>query len=152
VPGQPNYFGLVQGEANAIEPGKRMVSMMTPTIVLEPAPNGERLSSVLGSPGGSTIPTTVFQVLSNLVDHGMALSDAVDSPRVHHQHLPDHLRTEPGALPPRVVEELIALGHAVVEAAEPWGDVQAIRVRDGGAGSLLEGVSDWRRGGAALGL
>jgi gamma-glutamyltranspeptidase/glutathione hydrolase len=150
APGRPNYFGLVQGEANAIEPGKRMVSMMTPTIVLETAPGGEGLSLVLGSPGGSTIPTTVFQVVSNVLDHGQGLGEAVDAPRVHHQHIPDHLRAEPGALRVRTIEELGALGHSVVEATEPWGDVQAIRV--GGAHSRLEGVSDWRRGGTALGL
>ena len=152
VPGRPNYFGLVQGEANAIEPGKRMVSMMTPTIVTEPAPVGERLVAVLGSPGGSTIPTTVFQVLSNIIDYGMGISAAVSAPRVHHQYLPDQLRTEPGALTPGVVEELTDLGHRVVEATEPWGDVQAIHVHGEGGGRRLEGVSDWRRGGAALGL
>jgi gamma-glutamyltranspeptidase/glutathione hydrolase len=152
VPGRANYFGLVQGDANAIEPGKRMVSMMTPTIVLEPGPSGERLSSVLGSPGGSTIPTTVFQVLSNVLDYGYGLSDAVNAPRVHHQLLPDHIRIEPGALPPRIVDELVALGHGVVVAAEPWGDVQAILVGGEGANRVLEGVSDWRRGGTPLGI
>jgi gamma-glutamyltranspeptidase/glutathione hydrolase len=152
VPGRPNYFGLVQGEANAIEPGKRMVSMMTPTIVTESGGAGDRLFAVLGSPGGSTIPTTVFQVLSNIIDYGMDVGAAVAAPRVHHQYIPDHLRAEPGALTPRVADELTHLGHRVVEATEPWGDVQAIQVGSDGGGLRLEGVSDWRRGGVALGL
>ena len=87
-PGAANQFGLVQGEANAIAPGKRMLSAMTPTLVLDPE---GRLFLVLGTPGGSTIITTVFQVLSNLLDHGMGLAPAVLAPRVHHQHLPDAL-------------------------------------------------------------
>jgi gamma-glutamyltranspeptidase/glutathione hydrolase len=123
--------------------------------VTEPSPDGDRLSAVFGSPGGSTIPTTGFQVLSNTVDFGMGLAAAVDAPRVHHQCVPDHLRVEPGALRPDVVDELIALGHEVIEAAEPWGDVQAIRAIPARAGSdrvALEGVSDWRRGGTALGI
>src|SRR5690606_32857939 len=91
APGRPNGFGLVQGEVNAIEPGKRMLSAMTPTIVLDR--NG-RLEMVLGSPGGPTIITQVYHVLTNVVDHGMSLADAVAAPRTHHQALPDQLRVE----------------------------------------------------------
>ena len=143
--GVPNQFGLVQGEANAIAPGKRMLSAMTPTIMLD---EGERVSVVIGTPGGSAIITTVFQVLSNLVDHGMDLAQAVLAPRVHHQHLPDQIWYEPGGLPVAVLETLAALGHRVVEREDFAGDVQAILVLPDGT---LEGVSDPRRGGVALG-
>jgi gamma-glutamyltranspeptidase/glutathione hydrolase len=145
-PGAPNFFGLVQGEANAIAPGKRMLSAMTPTFVLDPR---GRLSLVIGTPGGATIMTTIFQVISNVVDHGMSLSDAVAAPRLHHQHLPDRIDVEPGGLPPQVLQDLQALGHAVAERSEMSGDVQAVRMHDDGR---LEGAADPRRGGVALGL
>jgi gamma-glutamyltranspeptidase/glutathione hydrolase len=145
-PGVPNHFGLLQGQANAIAGGKRMLSAMTPTIVLDP---GDRLSLVLGAPGGSTIMTTVFQVISNVVDHGMALADAVAAPRVHHQHLPDVLELEPSGVPGEVVERLRAMGHRCVERTHVWGDVQAVGVSDDGK---LHGAADPRRGGTALGL
>jgi gamma-glutamyltranspeptidase/glutathione hydrolase len=145
-PGAPNFFGLVQGEANAIAPGKRMLSAMTPTLVLDPL---GRLALVVGTPGGSTIMTTIFQVVSNVLDHGMTLADAVAAPRVHHQHLPDRIRVEPDGLPIDVTEELRAMGHTVADGPELSGDVQAVRVLPD---ARLEGVSDPRRGGAALGL
>jgi gamma-glutamyltranspeptidase/glutathione hydrolase len=145
-PGTANQFGLVQGEANAIAPGKRMLSAMAPTIVLDP---DGRLFLVLGTPGGSTIITTVFQVLSNLVDHGMGLAPAVLAPRVHHQHLPDLISHEPGGLPEPVLEALRTLGHVLKARDELAGDVEAILVRPDGT---LEGVSDPRRGGLAVGL
>ncbi|MGD8288076.1 MAG: gamma-glutamyltransferase [Gemmatimonadota bacterium] len=145
-PGVPNHFGLVQGEANAVAPGKRMLSAMTPTLVLDSAGD---LALVLGAPGGSTIITTVFQVISNIVDHGMSLVDAVAAPRVHHQHLPDRISVEPGGLAAEVVERLRAMGHEVKEAREPWGDVEAVGV---GPAGVLEGVADPRRGGTALGI
>jgi gamma-glutamyltranspeptidase/glutathione hydrolase len=143
-PGEPNHFGLVQGMANSIEPGKRMLSAMTPTIVTKP--DGS-LALVVGAPGGATIITTVFQVISNILDHGMPLADAVAAPRVHHQHLPDRLDVEPGGLPADVVSELEQWGHTVREQPEPWGDVQAVGVQENGA---IEGVSDPRRGGVAV--
>ena len=142
-PGEPNHFGLVQGAANALAPGKRPLSAMTPTLVLDA---DGALELVLGTPGGSTITTTVFQVISNVVDHGMALDDAVTAPRVHHQHLPDTLRYEPGGLPARVVGALEAMGHALEVRDAPSGDVMAVRLRpDGGR----EAVADPRRGGVA---
>ncbi|HEX9709458.1 MAG TPA: gamma-glutamyltransferase, partial [Candidatus Thermoplasmatota archaeon] len=144
-PGTPNQFGLVQGEANAIEPGKRMLSAMTPTVVLDPE---GRLFMVTGTPGGSTIITTVFQVVSNVLDHGMNVAQAVLAPRVHHQHLPDQVAYEPDGLPAEVVEALRRMGHALVERSELSGDVQAIVVLPDGT---LQGQSDPRRGGAALG-
>ena len=145
-PGAPNHFGLVQGAVNAIEPGKRMLSAMTPTIVLDPS---GVLRLVVGAPGGATIITTVFQVISNVVDHGMALVDAVAAPRVHHQHLPDRIDVERDGLPAEVVRELEERGHAVHERPERWGDVQAVLALEDGR---CEGVADPRRGGTALAL
>ncbi len=154
-PGTPNQFGLVQGENNAIEPGKRMLSAMTPTILLDP--DGE-LFLVTGTPGGSTIITTVFQTISNVIDFGMSVADAVAAPRIHHQHLPDQVTVEHGGLGAEVLSELEQRGHSVRvrEQGPPGvyftgglsGDVQAIRVHPDGS---LEGFSDQRRGGAAVG-
>jgi gamma-glutamyltranspeptidase/glutathione hydrolase len=144
-PGTPNQFGLVQGENNAIAPGKRMLSAMSPAIVT--GPDG-RLRMVTGTPGGSTIITTVLQTILNVVDHGMNVSEAIVAPRVHHQHLPDQIFFEADGLPAAVVAELEALGHTVVERGGVSGDAQAIVVR---ADGTLEGRSDPRRGGAAVG-
>jgi gamma-glutamyltranspeptidase/glutathione hydrolase len=144
-PGTPNQYGLVQGEANAIEPGKRMLSAMTPTIVLGP---GGQLRMVTGTPGGSTIITTVFQTISNVLDYGMDVVAAVDAPRVHHQHLPDQIFYEKGGLDPAVVAELRQMGYTVTERSGVSGDVQAILVAEDGT---LTGWSDPRRGGKAIG-
>ena len=146
VPGVPNAFDLIQGEANAIEPGKRMLSAMTPTIVLTPQ---DELLMVVGTPGGATIITTVFQVVSNVLDFGMTLTEAVHAPRVHHQHLPDRIMFEPSGLTTEVVEALAALGHRLEVGEEAWGDAQAILADPDGS---LEGVSDPRRGGLVLGF
>ncbi len=143
-PGTPNQFGLVQGENNAIEPGKRPLSAMTPTIVLDPE---GRLEIVTGTPGGSTIITTVFQTIANVVDFGMNVAEAVQAPRVHHQHFPDQIFFEPGGLEAVVQLGLRDLGHTLVERNGVSGDIQMIVVRDG----LLTGWSDPRRGGRALG-
>jgi gamma-glutamyltranspeptidase/glutathione hydrolase len=144
-PGTPNQFGLVQGENNAVEAGKRMLSAMTPTLVLDP--DGELLM-VTGTPGGSTIITTVFQTISNVIDHGMDVAGAVLAPRVHHQHLPDQVFFEEAGLSDAVVADLEARGHTVVERSGISGDVQAIvRLPDG----RLSGFSDPRRGGAISG-
>ncbi|MDH3272699.1 MAG: gamma-glutamyltransferase, partial [Gemmatimonadota bacterium] len=143
-PGTPNQFGLVQGENNAVGPGKRMLSAMTPSIVLDAA--GE-LRMVTGTPGGSTIITTVFQTISNVVDYGMNVAQAVNAPRVHHQHLPDQIFYEAGGLAPATVAALEALGHTMVERVEMSGDVQAILLVDG----MLTAWSDPRRGGRAVG-
>ncbi len=151
-PGKPNQFGLVQGENNAIEPGKRMLSAMTPTIVLRP--NGNLLF-IVGSPGGSTIITNVFQNISNVIDFGMNVVEAVNTPRLHHQHLPDRIQFEPGALSDRTIASLRSMGHTVQErfsstATYPYiGDVQAIMVMPDGR---IEGWSDPRRGGSAVGF
>ncbi len=144
-PGTPNQYGLVQGENNAIEPGKRMLSAMTPSIVLNP--DGSLLM-VTGTPGGSTIITTVFQTISNVLDLGMNVSQAVLAPRVHHQHLPDQVFYEPGGLSAPTVQALQAMGYTMVERSSVSGDVQAILVAPDGT---LQGQSDLRRGGAAVG-
>ncbi len=144
APGHPNQYGLVQGEANAIAPRKRMLSAMTPTIVLDPA--GE-LMMVLGTPGGPRIITSVLQVISNVLDHGLSLADAVAAPRVHHQSLPDEIVYEPGGLLPGTISRLQAMGHTVTERSSYSGEIMAIqRVRDGWIG-----VVDPRVGGAARG-
>ena len=144
-PGTPNQFGLVQGEDNAVGPGKRMLSAMTPTIVIRP--NGQ-LFFLAGSPGGGTIITTVFQTIVNVVDYGMNVVQAVNAPRAHHQHLPDQIFYERDGLPSDVVAELESRGHTVVERGGISGDVQAIMVMPDGT---LEAASDPRRGGAAVG-
>ena len=143
-PGTPNQFGLVQGENNAIGPGKRMLSAMSPSIVLG---QDDELLMVTGTPGGSTIITTVFQTISNVVDYGMNVVQAVNAPRVHHQHLPDQIYYEAGGLPHSVVEALQGLGHTMVERSDVSGDVQAILIEDG----VMTAWSDPRRGGVAKG-
>jgi len=113
-PGTPNMFGLVQGEANAIAPEKRMLSAMTPTIVLDR--NGRPLL-ITGARGGPRIISAVFQVMSNVIDYGMTLGDALAAPRIHHQHLPDELYYEVRGLNAEQVRALEAMGHKVVERA-----------------------------------
>ncbi len=144
APGAPNQYGLVQGEANAIAPGKRMLSAMTPTIVTD---TSGALLMVLGTPGGPTIITTVTQVISNVIDHHMSLPLAVAVPRIHHQALPDQIFFEPGGLTATVQGELAGRGHTLQERGGLSGDVAAI-IRDG-PGWL--GVADPRRGGGAAG-
>jgi gamma-glutamyltranspeptidase / glutathione hydrolase len=144
-PGFPNQYGLVQGEQNAIEPGKRMLSAMTPTVVVDP---DGRLFFVTGTPGGSTIITTVFQTIVNVVDFGMSVAQAVNAPRVHHQHLPDEIRFENGGMEPALVRELEARGHTVLERPGTSGNVQAIVVLPDGT---LAGWADHRLAGSARG-
>ena len=109
-PGTPNTYGLVQGEQNKIVPGKRMLSSMTPTIVVKDG----QLRAVVGTPGGSTISTTVTQIVRALLDYGVTLDVAVRAPRVHHQWKPDRIMAEP-TLEPAIVEGLKARGHAMAE-------------------------------------
>jgi gamma-glutamyltranspeptidase/glutathione hydrolase len=124
-PGVANLFGLVQGEANAIAPGKRPLSSMAPTIVLRDG----KVSLVLGSPGGSRIITTVLQTALNMIDHGMAPQEAVDAPRIHHQWLPDELYIERRGVSPDTKAALQAMGYRVREQT-PWGAVALIAVGD----------------------
>jgi gamma-glutamyltranspeptidase/glutathione hydrolase len=146
-PGVPNQFGVTGGEANAIAPGKRMLSSMTPTLVFRP--DGS-LWMALGSPGGPTIITTVMQVLSNRIDYDLTLEEAIDAPRVHHQWPPrpgagDAIVVERDARY-RVEESLLAglreLGYSVTEV-DSLGDVQAVAIEGGAA----LGVFDERRTG-----
>jgi gamma-glutamyltranspeptidase / glutathione hydrolase len=115
-PGTANLFGLVQGKANAIAPGKRPLSSMTPTIVLK---DGAPLL-VMGTPGGSRIITTVLEILVNVIDYGMTLQEAVDAPRIHHQWLPDTLAAEPFALSADTAAALTRMGYHIVPL-EVWG-------------------------------
>lgn len=139
-PGVPNSFGLVQGKANQIEPGKRPLSSMSPSIVLR-GPE-KKLYMVTGSPGGSTIITTVLQSFLNVEEFGMNIKQAVDAPRLHEQWLPDVVMAEPGLLTPDVQKQLEAMGYKFKEVRS-WGADEAIRVNpDTG---VLEGANDRRR-------
>jgi gamma-glutamyltranspeptidase/glutathione hydrolase len=135
-PGSPNMFGLVQGEANAIAPGKRPLSSMTPTIVLKDG----RLFMTAGAPGGSRISTAVAQVILNVLDFGMNVQDAVDAPRVHHQWQPDKLSLEHG-ISPDTVALLKGRGYEVDYAPGVVLAQVAAIVSDGG---WLQGASDGR--------
>lgn len=152
-PGTPNAFNLIQKESNAIAPGKRPLSSMTPTIVLD---RQGRFWFALGSPGGPTIINTVLQTIINVIDHRMDIQAAVDAPRIHHQWLPDRIVCEPYGMPRDVQDALTALGHTVVNRpniADSWraylGDTHAIMVEPG-TGMRL-GASDARNGGRAIG-
>lgn len=143
APGKPNMYGLVQGEANSIQPGKRMLSAMTPSVVLDSA---GKLLLVVGTPGGPTIITQVYHVITNVIDHGMPLPQAVEAPRMHHQALPDEVRLERNGFYPATIGRLESMGHKVAFRGR-WGDVEAIiRTADG-----WQGVSDPRLGGGGAG-
>lgn len=144
APGKPNMYGLVQGEANAIAPGKRMLSAMTPSIVLD---RDGHLLMVVGTPGGPTIITTVAQVILDVLDQGMTLADAVAAPRIHHQGLPDVIRYEHGGLTDGTVAALRAMGHEVEMRRSTSGIVAAIQRTAGG----WVGVADPRSAGGAVG-
>ncbi len=122
-PGFPNMYGLIGGEANSVRPGKRMLSSMTPTIVEK---NG-KLLLVVGSPGGSTIPTTVFQVVINVLDYGLSIGQAVDAGRFHHQWYPDWIDYEKDAIDGQVYEKLKDMGHLLKERSA-IGRVNAIMI------------------------
>jgi gamma-glutamyltranspeptidase/glutathione hydrolase len=144
VPGTANGYGLVQGEPNAIAPGKRMLSSMSPSIVLG---SDGQVQAVLGAAGGSRIITAVFEELSNLVDFDMSISDAVRAPRFHQQDSPDVLALEPHGLPEDVVNALHAMGHQTKEVGH-LADAPGI----GRLNGLWEGAAEPRReGGLAAG-
>jgi gamma-glutamyltranspeptidase/glutathione hydrolase len=148
----PNAWGFVQGERNAIAPGKRPQSSMCPTIVMKDG----RVAFALGSPGGPTIPTNILQVISNIIDFGMNVQEAIESPRVHHQWMPDLIAWEERSLPADVRERLAAMGHHFVdhpgtpttEGERFLGDVEVIAIDEDG---IRRGGADPRRGGAARG-
>ena len=142
--GVPNMFGLIQGPANAIGPGKRPLSAMAPTIVLKDG----KLFLVLGSPGGPRIITTVANILMGVVDYGMNIQEAVNAPRFHHQWLPDVTRVEQG-FSPDIVKRLEEMGHRI-EAQNDWSDGECIMI-DPKRGTRL-GASDKRNSGKAVGF
>ncbi len=122
-PGVPNVYGLTGGAANAVAPEKRPLSCMTPTLILKDG----RVFMVVGSPGGARIMTTTLQIISNVIDHGMSVSEAVMAPRVHMQWEPDELRIEKYGLVRDVADKLAAMGYTVVVKA-PMGDVNALLI------------------------
>lgn len=145
-PGVANKFGLIQSEANAIQPGKRPLSSMTPTIVMR----DDKVLMVLGSPGGPRIITTVLMTLLNVIDYGMALQAAVDAPRIHYQVIPDVVNVEPGTLSSLVAKQLAQRGYHI-QIQHTWGAMEAIQI-DPVTGHVT-GANDYRRpDGAAVGL
>jgi gamma-glutamyltranspeptidase/glutathione hydrolase len=143
-PGEPNLFGLVQGESNAIAPQKRMLSAMSPTIVLDTAGT---VLLVLGGRGGPRIISSTLQVIVNVIDHDMSFADALAAPRIHHQAWPDTLRYEEDGLTAPVVDSLRTMGHAVA-SGRAHGLVKAImRAPSGG----WQGAYDPRTTGGAVG-
>lgn len=145
-PGHPNLYGLIQGEVNEVAPGKRMLSAMCPSIAVA----GGRNMFVWGTPGGSTIPTTNFQVLLGFILRGETLADAVAAPRFHQQDYPDKIQLERDRFDPAWIAALEKLGHAVVEREprdNPIGRVHAIARR---ADGTLTAVADPRSGGVGL--
>lgn len=142
-PGVPNQFGLTGSQANKIEPDKRMLSSMTPTIVLKQ----DKPILILGSPGGSTIPTAVLQVIMNYLVFGMDIQTAVNSPRFHHQWLPDKIDFEERAILNDVKENLLKKRH-IIGDLRSLGRVEAISVEDG----IFYGATDPRGFGGAVGF
>jgi len=144
-PGVPNQYGLIGGEANAIAPQKRMLSAMTPTIILR----DKHPWIVTGSPGGSTIITTILQVITNVIDYKMNIQEAIDAPRIHHQWLPDTLVYERHALVHDVREHLATRGYNVKERHGTQGRAEGILIdRERG---IIFGATDPRGYGAAIG-
>ena len=141
-PGYPNMFGLIGGEANSIEPNKRMLSSMTPTIIEK----DNNLYMVLGTPGGSTIITSVFQTILNVIDFNMGMQEAVDAKKFHHQWLPDFLIVEKNTLNSDLKNNLLKIGHKINERSS-LGRMDCILIENGG----LEGGADKRGDNTAIG-
>ena len=144
-PNTPNSYGLIGRDANDIQPGKRMLSSMAPTIVTR---DGKPVL-LTGSPGGSTIINTVLQVVINALDHGMNAEAAVSSARIHHQWMPDNVVYETGAMSDSTAEALRTMGHKGVRSGGfGIGDANTIMID----GAVLEGVSDPRNVGGVAGF
>ncbi|MES2254623.1 MAG: gamma-glutamyltransferase [Pseudomonadota bacterium] len=145
--GAPNLFGLVQGENNSIQPGKRPLSSMSPTIITK---NG-KIFMVTGSPGGSRIITITLESILNVIDHKMDAQAAVNYPRIHHQWMPDTVYIEDGAITPEVRKELEGNGYKFTEN-RPWGSDEAIIIGTKSGKRVLYGANDGRAtAGAAVG-
>ena len=128
-PGSPNMFGLIGGKANSIKPSKRMLSSMTPTIVEK----NDKLFLILGTPGGSTIITSVFQTILNAYEYNMGIQESIDSPRFHHQWIPDSIRFEPNFKNTNELKKLKLLGHQFdIKKSKLIGRVDAIMVNENG--------------------
>ncbi|RUW62940.1 gamma-glutamyltransferase [Mesorhizobium sp. M7A.F.Ca.US.008.03.1.1] len=154
-PGVPNLYGLVQGEANAIQPKKTPLSSMSPTVV---AKDGKPFM-VIGSPGGSRIITITLEAIVNVIDHGMNIQEAIDAPRIHHQWLPDTVYVEPFGLSPDTEKLLAGMGYHLDLADQTWGQAAGILVGgkslaeiEKGGGARYNGAIDSRAAsGEALG-
>ncbi|WP_299361733.1 gamma-glutamyltransferase [Winogradskyella sp.] len=145
-PGEPNYYGLIGAEANSIAPEKRMLSSMTPTIVEK---NGNLYMSV-GTPGGSTIITSVLQTILNVHEFGLTMQEAVDAPRFHNQWLPDEIRLEPNSFNTKLKKQLEKLGYTINETRTPViGKVDGILMLEDGT---MEGGADHRGDDTAVGF
>ena len=145
--GSPNVFGLIQGSNNAIEPGKRPLSSMSPTIVIKDG----KVVMVVGSPDGSRIPTITLESILGVVDHHMDVQSAIDYPRIHHQWMPDTVYLEKGALTPDVRKQLEAAGYNFTDDV-PWGAAEGISIGDKNGKRILYGGNDRRSGaGSAAG-
>lgn len=144
-PGSPNVYGLVQGTANQVEPGKRMLSSMSPTVIED----DHGVVMVVGGQGGPRIITEVWQAISNVIDFGMPVEAAIAAPRVHHQHLPDDVVVEDDAITEATAKTLRSLGYTLVmgEPERIFGAANAIVRTDSG----WRGAADPRNGGAAMG-
>ena len=145
-PGTPNAFGLIQGERNAVAPRKRPLSAMTPTFVLR---KDGTLWFTIGTPGGPTIINTVLQAIINIVDHDMDIQQAIDSPRIHHQWLPDEIAHEPYGLSADTQRALAARGHKLSARLRYMGDAHGIMIEEKTGVRL--GASDARNEGVAVG-
>ncbi|WP_298553828.1 gamma-glutamyltransferase [uncultured Algibacter sp.] len=145
-PGEPNMFGLIGAEANSITPEKRMLSSMTPTIVEK----NNKLYMTLGTPGGSTIITSVLQTILNVHEFNMGMQEAVNAPRFHHQWLPDEIRIEPNAFNKNLIKKLKTLGYSINEKDSPiLGKVDGILVLEDNS---YEGGADYRGDDTAIGF
>ena len=121
-PGVPNMYGAIGGEANSIQPGKRMLSSMTPTLVMK----DKKPYIVIGTPGGTTIPTSVYQALINVIDFNMTVGDAIDKPKFHHQWMPDIVNIETD-FDAEIKKDLEKMGYKLMER-KGWCKIEGIRI------------------------